>query len=62
MYIKSQVHGRVIGKMSDREFELVRTKCLESLGKYCPTLRSKCIKTILDFGDDSYMYLFLISD
>ena len=50
--------------MSDREFELVWTKCLESLDNYCQTLRSKRKRRILDFGDDSYLYtyLFLISD
>ena len=39
-YIKSIVRGRV-GLMGDREFEPVRKKCLESLGKMCSKLRAK---------------------
>ena len=52
IYIRSVVHGRVMGKMSDQEFELVWTKCLESLSKYCQSLLSKRKKN-LDFSTEA---------
>ena len=53
LYIRSVVHGRVMGKMSDWEFKLVWTKCLESLNKYCQTLWLKHKKKNLDFSTEA---------
>ena len=53
IYIRSVVHGRVMGKMSDQEFELVWTKCLESLSKYRQILLSKRKKKNLDFSTEA---------
>ena len=53
IYIRSVVHGRVMGKMSDQEFEMVWTKCLESLSKYRQILLSKHKKKNLDFSTEA---------